>query len=84
MKNLGKIHLRTIEEGLSESEMKFVTGGYGYGYGGGDVLFSCIHEYSGDNEVLIRETSCFMSLNMAIAFCSFYAALNYACRCFPC
>jgi natural product precursor len=34
MKKLGKIHLRTIEEGLSESEMKFVTGGSGYGYGG--------------------------------------------------
>jgi natural product precursor len=35
MKKLGKIHFRTIEEGLSESEMKFVVGGnYGYGYGG--------------------------------------------------
>jgi natural product precursor len=84
MKKLGKIHFRTIEEGLSESEMKFVVGGnYGYGYGGyggGDVLFKCAHEYSGGD----RETPCFMSLNMAIAFCSFYAAMDYKCTCFPC
>jgi natural product precursor len=38
MKKLGKIHLRTIEEGLSESEMKFVVGGSGYGYGSGDPI----------------------------------------------
>ena len=32
MKKLGKINLRTIERDLSESEMKFVTGGSNYGY----------------------------------------------------
>jgi hypothetical protein len=28
MKNLGKIHLRTIKNKLPESELKFVVGGY--------------------------------------------------------
>ena len=86
MKKNKKLTLKKIEinrnDILSKNELKNIFGGYGDGDEGtgSSATFECIHEYSGG----IRTTPCFMDVNSAISFCSFYVAAGYACRCYAC
>ena len=89
-----KISIDGLKKVMSPKEMQNVLGGSnwfdwvdnqnGSGGGGSGLYMYCVHEYTENGGIGVRETECFMSANFAIAFCQFYWALGYDCRCYSC
>jgi len=71
---LKKISLRNVLDILTDNEMKMVTGGY-------NGWLSCSHDnYKGE----VEETNCIFDINSALAYCDFWQAAGYNCRCSSC
>jgi len=79
MRTVKKINMRSMPSFLSDKEMKSTTGGYGDG-GDGNAMFFCAH----DSSEGVEETACVFYFNTAVAYCQVWAALGFACVCYPC